>query len=494
MLSNKKTKLNMVILLTAMSVLLSAMAPGIEAACVEPPSGLVGWWPGDGDADDIWSDNHGTLMNGATFAPGKDGQAFSLDGADDYIQIPYDVSFNLSSFTLQAWVKFTQDTYACIISRPQGGNPTDGYSFFRLSNSDGRIGGGVLSEWGPNISTSSSGSTFNDDTWHLCTFVHDIEADRMYIYVDEYGPWWDYSSPGGMEHNLKGINIGSYDGSKWFFEGLIDEVAIWNRALTATEILAIYNAGGMCKPENTPPGQDVEVFDPGTGTMILFDTVNSGGDTTITKTLQGQGPPPPSGFKLVPLGTYYEINTTAEFSGIVHIAIEYDDSGLTEGQENALKLRCYEEGEWVDKTTGLDTVSNIIYAETNHLSFFAITTGILVDIDIKPGSFPNSINPNAGGVIPVAILGTNAFDASWVDPATVTLEGANAKGKGRSGHIGSLEDVDGDGDLDLVIQIENTIEWADDATEATLTGNLKAEYGGTPIIGSDSVNIVPPEQ
>ena len=186
---------------------------------VEPPSGFVGWWPGDGHADDIWSDNHGTLMNGATFAAGKVGQAFSLDGAGDYVQIPYDASFNLSDFTLQAWVKFTQDTYACIISRPQGGNPTDGYSSFSLNSVSGKIGGAVQGEGGGNHSTSSAGSVFYDDTWHLCTFVHDIGANRISIYVDAYGPWWYYSSPGGMEHNLNGINIGSLDGSQWFFEG-----------------------------------------------------------------------------------------------------------------------------------------------------------------------------------------------------------------------------------------------------------------------------------
>jgi hypothetical protein len=56
-----------------------------------------------------------------------------------------------------------------------------------------------------------------------------------------------------------------------------------------------------------------------------------------------------------------------------------------------------------------------------------------VEIDIKPGSLLNSINPNAGGVIPVAILTTDTFDASTVNPETVELEGASARGKGKSG-------------------------------------------------------------
>ncbi|MHC4172595.1 MAG: hypothetical protein ACYST5_06595 [Planctomycetota bacterium] len=134
---------------------------------------------------------------------------------------------------------------------------------------------------------------------------------------------------------------------------------------------------------------------------------------------------------------------------------------------------------------GWDEASDFVEA----LLTFEVATP--VEIDIKPGSFPNSINPNAGGVIPVAILTTDDFDASTVDPETVALEGADARGKGKSGRFGSMEDVDADGDLDLVVQIENVILWAPDATEATLTGLTN---DNTPIEGTDSVNIVPPDE
>ncbi len=77
-----------------------------------------------------------------------------------------------------------------------------------------------------------------------------------------------------------------------------------------------------------------------------------------------------------------------------------------------------------------------------------------------------------------------------MNPETVALEGAGARGKGKSGRYGSMEDVDADGDLDLVVQVVNEIDWAENATEATLTGET---WEGIPIQGTDSVRIVPPD-
>ena len=133
--------------------------------------------------------------------------------------------------------------------------------------------------------------------------------------------------------------------------------------------------------------------------------------------------------------------------------------------------------------------SGFIYGTLTVSNFVA--PPLIVEIDIKPGSYPNSINPNANGVIPIAILTTADFDASTVDPQTIALEGAGARGKGKSGGYGSMEDIDGDGDLDLVIQVVNEIDWAENATEATLTGMT---WDGISIEGTDSVNIVTPSQ
>ena len=77
---------------------------GKTSTCVTQPTGIVSWWPAEGNGDDTSDSNDGTIQ-GASFASGKVGQSFSLDGTDDYIGI-LDAS-NLdgqSELSLEAWI------------------------------------------------------------------------------------------------------------------------------------------------------------------------------------------------------------------------------------------------------------------------------------------------------------------------------------------------------------------------------------------------------
>lgn len=116
---------------------------------------------------------------------------------------------------------------------------------------------------------------------------------------------------------------------------------------------------------------------------------------------------------------------------------------------------------------------------------------ISVEIDIKPGSYPNCFNNNGHGVIPVAILSSPTFDATQVDAATVELEGLAVSVRGKSNKLmAHQEDVNGDGLVDLVVQIEDVDDWfnSGEDSSATLTGTT---FDGTEIEGTDSICIVP---
>lgn len=129
--------------------------------------------------------------------------------------------------------------------------------------------------------------------------------------------------------------------------------------------------------------------------------------------------------------------------------------------------------------------SSVFFSGLSAPDQFAVVNSTVVVVDIKPGSDPNSINLRSRGVIPVAVLTTDHFDATTVDPTSVQFGPAAATEDHSRGHI---EDVDGDGDGDMVLHFriqETGIE--PDATEACLTGDTTQ---GTPIKGCDAVKIV----
>ena len=124
-----------------------------------------------------------------------------------------------------------------------------------------------------------------------------------------------------------------------------------------------------------------------------------------------------------------------------------------------------------------------------------------VNIDIKPGSFPNSINLGSGGTTAVAILGSaTSLDVNDINPDTLALGTSGVKTVGKTDRtLCSVVDVSGDftngpggvpdGFLDLVchfITMDIVPEAGD--TTATISGDLN---DGTAIEGTDSVNIVP---
>ncbi|MFH1162236.1 MAG: NlpC/P60 family protein [Candidatus Jorgensenbacteria bacterium] len=125
----------------------------------------------------------------------------------------------------------------------------------------------------------------------------------------------------------------------------------------------------------------------------------------------------------------------------------------------------------------------------NIASSGAISTFVPVAIDIKPNSFPNSINLGSKGTTPVAILGSATLDVKQIDPNTIKLANAPIKLKNNGKLMTSYEDVNGDGFTDMVVHIITAVlQLAPSDVKAELSGFL---LDRREIKGSDSVKIVP---
>ena len=220
----------------------------ISQSCVNAPSGMVGWWPGDGNANDIENGNHGSLVNGATFTAGMVGQAFSLDGIDDYVSAGTNEAWELQSGTFDAWFKTSTTNQFQFIVDTFDFSPVAGVVFG--VHNDNRLRAGVSVA---GVEVTIFGPVVTDGQWHhaAVTFGNGTVAlylDGAQVVTGAYSGSINYN-PGTVTDLIIGAE--TYPGNTLaYFNGQLDELEVFNRALNASEIQAIYTAGsaGKCKP------------------------------------------------------------------------------------------------------------------------------------------------------------------------------------------------------------------------------------------------------
>jgi hypothetical protein len=163
---------------------------------------------------------------------------------------------------------------------------------------------------------------------------------------------------------------------------------------------------------NTPAGtnvvaQPVDATNGTTPITLTFSNVTQSGTSSLTTS--GVGQPPPPGFKLGAPPTYYELTTTAVFSGSIELCINY--TGISYGNESNLKLFHLEGGAWVDRTDSLDIVNNIICASVTSLSPFAI-------FESEPGMISASVLVRSA----LHTVGTGTKPGSTKSPLGLTFK------------------------------------------------------------------------
>jgi len=273
-----------------------------SSPCLAPPTNLVSWWQGESNALDSVGSNNGMTTNGAGFAPGEVGRAFSFNGVNQYVRIPQSPSLNFSNqVTVEFWMEADHNNamnsyQGLVISDFWGVEIANGYAAgplgvnFLISTDSG--GGGPSSYNYPDTATvNGGGAVISAGIWHHVAGTYD--GTKLQLYIDGQ-PWGrpNYHT-GAISPMLTNsfVTIGSEDGrtvcpgcvASRYFNGLIDEVCVYNRALSTNEILAIYNAGAAgkcaCIPAffySQPTNQNV-VAD-GTATL----TVAAGGTQPLS--------------------------------------------------------------------------------------------------------------------------------------------------------------------------------------------------------------------
>jgi len=203
---------------------------------------LVSYYKLDGDATDSHGSNDGTVY-GATSVTGKINNCYSFDGVNDYINTGINsVSFQSGNFSVSAWVKTSgtskHQTYMGIDMVETGNRGLfyfkkhiDDYFNFSVSNNSG------------GDSTATSSFIPNTTEWYHLVGVFDGVSVKLYINgnLEESVPF-----TGSIATATQDLTIGCgyfSDNKVDFVDGLIDEVGIWSRALTVSEVSELYNGG-----------------------------------------------------------------------------------------------------------------------------------------------------------------------------------------------------------------------------------------------------------
>jgi hypothetical protein len=215
----------------------------------ESPGGIVSYWKfeeGNGStANDSAGTNNGTL-NGATWATGKVGDALSCDGMNDYIAIPDSNTLDLTThFTLESWVNprsLMQDpAQGAVIAKNGGTGGGNGYQFgITGSNTLIWCGFNAAGEpWPGNQLIVSSQVSINVWSHIVCTFDH----DALRIYNNGVLVGSRVVGPKSVVNSASNLRISSDDWNNGWFNGFIDEVAIYDRDLSPEEIQRHYQNG-----------------------------------------------------------------------------------------------------------------------------------------------------------------------------------------------------------------------------------------------------------
>ncbi len=238
---------------TEIQAIYDAGAAG-KCKCLAPAGGLVSWWTGGGTAQDIRGKNHGVLRGGAYYSAGyvDDVPAFGFDGSDDFVEAANSPSLNpAQALTLNAWVwaEALPANYTDILSKDPEDTEAPREYILNLAKTGSQVHFRAHVTTNGILTYVDGATPVAEHTWYHVAMTYDGTALKLYVNGSQ-----DASIPatGTISANTQPFRIGGGappDHAQYFFNGLVDEVQLHNRALPASVIQEIYNKGvfGQCK-------------------------------------------------------------------------------------------------------------------------------------------------------------------------------------------------------------------------------------------------------
>jgi gliding motility-associated-like protein len=215
-------------------------------------NGLVAYYPFCGNADDLSNNGNHGVVNGASLASdrfGKPNSAYIFDGSNDFIEIANSTSLsqsNTNGLTLSCWIKHDQvwqnPKWLYVISKTDGTIQNGDGGYILRAGADGGAPFGYV----PVFKTINGGNQFSStnpitDVWeHLC-LTYNNDTARFYrdgVLVNQY-----LSGSSSLKPNTRDLILGASVSNSNYFKGVLDEVGIWDRALTQDEVIQLMNTG-----------------------------------------------------------------------------------------------------------------------------------------------------------------------------------------------------------------------------------------------------------
>ena len=341
-----------------------------------PTTGLVGWWPFNGNANDESGNGNNGTVNGATLTTDRNAltnSAFSFSSNEIYI--PFDSSFNSTNISVCAWINPTNygasGQGAAIVHRYQFGYSNPSGEVFRLMLSQDNLG-----YIKPEISTVSQSTLFNapsiipKNTWSFVMFSFDGNSLKTFVNGSLAGTNTDSSFLLNVSGN-SGLSIGISDQANglWYaFSGKIDDIGIWNRALTQQEITDLYN--GCQLTVNTQPNSQ---------------TININNNAQFTV---GSSDPSATYQWQTDLGVGFQnLNNVGQYSGTANDTLSIANTTLS---NNNQPFRCI-----ISSGTCTDTSNVAILAVNNNVGINEFTQDNLFSVYPNPAKSQINVKADA---------------------------------------------------------------------------------------------------